>query len=58
MEEYYTLRLLLDIKYKAIHNYQGAERSLNEYLIRIVFNHEIVMKSALKSIEIQDTKNH
>jgi hypothetical protein len=50
-EEYYTLkRLLLDIKYRAIHNYQGAERSLNEYLIRIVFNHEIVMKSALKSI--------
>ena len=51
-EENYTLkRLLLDIKYKAIHKPQGAERSLNEYLIRIVFNHEVVMKSALKSIK-------
>ena len=51
-EENYTLkRLLLDIKYKAIHKPPGAERSLNEYLIRIVFNHEVVMKSALKSIK-------
>ena len=50
-EEYYTLkRLLLDIKYKAIHSYKGIESSFNEYLIRIVFNHEIVLKSALKSV--------
>ena len=50
-EENYTLkRLLLDIKYKAIHKPEGAERYLNEYLIRIVFNHEIVLKSALKSV--------
>lgn len=50
-EENYTLkRLLLDIKYKAIHSYKGIESSFNEYLIRIVFNHEIVLKSALKSV--------